>query len=84
MGDLKGVLRPPFATYDVVVYFGAGLFLIPFLNRYIFEPFELKWPSFRVGLDEGFAAEAMSFLAVPYPVYPLEHVVLLAREGSVS
>lgn len=75
MGDLKGVLRPPFATYDVVVYFGAGLFLIPFLNRYIFEPFELKWPSFRVGLEEGFAAEAVSFLAMLFTIYIVGHLL---------
>ncbi|MBX7460363.1 hypothetical protein, partial [Qipengyuania huizhouensis] len=46
METLKNIGRPPFANYDLVVYFGGGLFALPFLYRYFLHPFGVPLPSF--------------------------------------
>ena len=71
----EAVKRPPFATYDIVVYFGAGLFSIPFLNRYLVQPFNLKWPNFEIEMGSPIAKEAVSILSMLFFIYIVGHIV---------
>lgn len=72
---LKDLARPPFANYDVVVYFGCGLFVIPFLNRYLLGPFELNWPTFQVALEPTIAAQIVSGLSLIFAIYIIGHII---------
>lgn len=79
--DLSKVIpRPPFANYDIVVYFGGGLFAIPFLNRYIFEPTRLRWPQFKVEMSSQIAGEIVAGLSLAFSIYIVGHI--LAYLGS--
>ena len=75
MADLKDVIRPPFANYDVVVYFGCGLFSLPFALHYIPAP---KLRAFlSLGLDTGveFADAAVATLFLLFCVYFIGHLL---------
>lgn len=72
---LKELVRPPFANYDVVVYFGCGLFFVPFLNRYIVEPFQLGWPTFRILGTQSVTTEIISALSLLMFVYIIGHML---------
>ena len=80
MSELKDLVRPPFANYDVVVYFGGGLFFIPFLIRYFLNPFNAKFPQFQISMQSDIASEAISLLSLLFSIYILGH--LLAYLGS--
>jgi len=67
--------RSPFANYDIVVYFGAGLFLIPFLNRYLFQPLKLSWPNFKTDMGSEIANEAVSILSLLFFIYISGHIL---------
>jgi hypothetical protein len=73
--EARDYLRPPFSTYDVVVYFGCGLFSIPFLNRYIVGPMELGWPRYAVPTGNDIADSIVSFLALAFSIYIIGHVI---------
>lgn len=80
MPGIKELIRPPFANYDVVVYFGGGLFFVPFLNRYIIQPTGLTWPRFEIDIGSAISGEVVSALSLLFSIYILGH--LLAYIGS--
>lgn len=71
----KLVERPPFANYDLVVYFGGGLFAIPFINRYIVEPTNLSWPNFEIGSTSTTAQAIIIALASIFSIYIAGHFI---------
>lgn len=73
--EVKDYLRPPFSNYDVVVYFGCGLFFIPFINRYLFGPMELNWPTFKVSTGTAVGDSVVSFLALSFCIYIVGHII---------
>ena len=75
---MKDLIRPPFANYDVVVYFGGGLFIIPFLNRYIFDPLNLSWPEFNITLHTQIETQIVSILCTLFSIYILGHMIAYA------
>ena len=72
---LKDLVRPPFANYDVVVYFGCGLFVVPFVNRYLVVPLGLHWPTFRILGADVVTGEIISGLSLLVFVYVIGHVI---------
>jgi hypothetical protein len=75
--ELKDLIRPPFANYDVVVYFGCGLFTLPFIIHYVPAP---KFGAFlKLGLDTGveFADAAVGTLFLLFTVYIVGHLLAL-------
>jgi hypothetical protein len=81
---VKNLIRPPFATYDVVVYFGCGLFALPFLNHYLVEPFGLKLPAFEMKSNIPFAGAFISTLALLFAVYILGHMIAYAGSQVIE
>jgi hypothetical protein len=73
--NLKDFAKPPFSNYDLVVYFGCGLFVVPFVNRYVVEPFGLKWPTFKVLGAEELTSEVISALSLLVFVYIMGHMI---------
>lgn len=71
----KLVERPPFANYDLVVYFGGGLFCIPFVNRYIMQPTKLQWPNFEIGIDGPAVQLIITALASLFSIYIIGHLI---------
>lgn len=80
MERLGGFVRPPFATYDIVVYFGGGLFAVPFIYRYLLQPFGLSMPTFTVPMGDGLLAETVAVLTTLFVIYIAGH--MLAYAGS--
>lgn len=75
MGGLEGLVRPPFANYDIVVYFGGGLFFLPFFFRYFIEPFGVPMPHFLL-VDSGqVTLEVIRGLSIIIFVYIIGHLV---------
>ena len=72
---LKDLIKPPFATYDVVVYFGGGLFSLPFIYRYILEPLAIRAPSFIVNEFDSVSLEIVRILTIVTFVYVLGHLL---------
>lgn len=71
--EIKDLIKPPFANYDVVVYFGCGLFSLPFALHYLPAP---KLGNFlSLGLDTGvvFADTAVATLFLLFSVYIIGH-----------
>lgn len=75
MGALKDLVRPPFANYDVVVYFGAGLFAIPFLIRYVGIPLGVPRPEFLIAESDQVVLEIVRVLTIITFVYVLGHLI---------
>ena len=75
MADLKDLIRPPFATYDVVVYFGCGLFSLPFLFHYLASPQEAGFLALEVSTGVTFADSAIKTLFALFAVYILGHLL---------
>ncbi|MBA4757265.1 hypothetical protein [Sphingosinicella sp.] len=67
--------RPPFANYDIVVYFGVGLFSTPFLFRYIVAPLGIPIPSFPDSVSYGFADQIIKFLTFSFFAYIFGHLI---------
>src|SRR5688500_407273 len=72
---MRAFTRPPFANYDIVVYFGCGLFVLPFARHYVLEPFGLRFPKFDIQLDVPFAGEFVSALTLLFTVYIGGHII---------
>jgi hypothetical protein len=72
---LKGFIKPPFANYDIVVYFGCGLFSLPFIKHYIMEPFGLRFPVFAFDIGVPFAGALIATLSLLFTVYILGHII---------
>ena len=73
--DFKDLVKPPFANYDVVVYFGCGLFALPLIKHYIMEPTGLRFPSFTFDIGIDIAGSAISVLSLLFSVYLLGHII---------
>jgi len=71
----KVIQRPPFANYDLVVYFGGGLFAIPFINRYLVVPTQIRWPQFKVIMASDVASEIVAGLALLFSIYIMGHII---------
>lgn len=72
---IKYLVKPPFANYDVVVYFGGGLFALPLINHYFIEPSRYRFPRFSFDIGVSFANEAVSLLSLLFSVYILGHII---------
>ena len=72
---LKELVRPPFANYDVVVYFGCGLFALPLAYHYFIEPSDFRFPRFSFAIGMSFADQAISLLSLLFAVYLLGHII---------
>jgi hypothetical protein len=73
--SVREFVRPPFANYDVVVYFGCGLFALPLIYHYLVEPSKLRFPRFNFDVGLPFANEAISTLSLLFAVYLLGHII---------
>jgi hypothetical protein len=71
---LKDLLKPPFATYDVVVYFGCGLFALPFARHYLGEPATSSL-KFNFGFQPDFANVVLTTLVLLVTVYIIGHII---------
>lgn len=71
----EAIRKPPFANYDIVVYFGAGLFFVPFANRYVVQPLGISWPAFNVEVGSEIAKEAVSILSLLFFIYITGHLL---------
>lgn len=80
MEQFKGLIKPPFANYDVVVYFGGGLFALTFLYRYILSPLGLGFPEFSLPVSQGLLSQGISILTALFSIYVMGH--LIAYVGS--
>jgi hypothetical protein len=72
---IKSAVKPPFANYDIVVYFGCGLFVLPFLRHYVIEPFGLHFPVFNFGIGIAFVDGFITTLSLLFAVYILGHII---------
>lgn len=72
---MKDFIKPPFANYDVVVYFGSGLFAVPILFRYVLSPFDLSMPVFYASKQGDVVGEIIRFLEIAFTVYILGHMI---------
>ena len=75
MDALKGIGRPPFANYDLVVYFGGGLFALPFLYRYFIHPVGVPLPAFVINETEQVTLEVVRGLTILVGVYIFGHII---------
>lgn len=75
MEALKNLGRPPFANYDIVVYFGGGLFALPFLYRYFLHPLGVPLPTFVLTESSQVTLEIIRGLALLMAVYVLGHLI---------
>jgi hypothetical protein len=82
VSEWKDLVRSPFANYDIVVYFGCGLFSLPLIHHYIVEPAGLRFPRFQLQIGIQFADAAVSTLSLLFAVYILGHMIAYA--GSVT
>lgn len=73
--SVRELVKPPFANYDVVVYFGGGLFALPLINHYFVEPLQYRFPRFEFDIGYPFANDAVSLLSLLFAVYLLGHII---------
>lgn len=76
--NLKDLIRPPFANYDVVVYFGCGLFSLPLIDHYVFKPTGFRFPTYQLNIGIPLADIAVSTLSLLFSVYLLGHIISYA------
>lgn len=81
---IKNVVKPPFANYDIVVYFGCGLFVLPFLRHYVTEPFGLRFPVFTFEIGIPFIGGLIIALSLFFAVYILGHVIAYAASQLIE
>ena len=81
---LKDLVRPPFANYDVVVYFGCGMFSLPLIYHYFIEPSAFRFPRFDFHIGIPFADAAISVLSLLFAVYILGHTIAYASSVSIE
>lgn len=75
MPGLQGLVRPPFANYDIVVYFGGGLFFVPFLYRYLITPLGIPLPRLLLNEMDQVTLEIVRALSIVVAIYVLGHLV---------
>lgn len=71
---VKDLVKPPFANYDIVVYFGCGLFSLPFMMHYVGD-LRLSTTSFKFNIDPPFVSTLITTLTVLFSVYILGHII---------
>ncbi len=72
--SVKDLIKPPFANYDIVVYFGCGLFSLPFVMHYAGN-LRVKATSFSFGIEPAFVSTLVTTLTVLFSVYILGHII---------
>jgi hypothetical protein len=77
-------IRPPFANYDIVVYFGCGLFSLPFIQRYYLTPFGVRIPSFKLNVDLPFSNVVITTLILLFSVYVLGHIIAFVSSQFIE
>lgn len=82
--QVKDFVRPPFANYDIVVYFGCGLFSLPLLYRYIINPAGLVLPATQIEISVEFASVTISTLVLLFSVYILGHVIAFLASHMIE
>lgn len=75
MNAVKDMIRPPFANYDIIVYFGGGLFSLPFMYRYFLHPFGVPIPTFVLEESPQLTLQIIRALAMLVSVYVLGHLI---------
>jgi hypothetical protein len=72
--SVKDLIKPPFANYDIVVYFGCGLFSLPFIMHYMGR-LRIKTTSFNFGIEPQFVSTLVTTLTVLFSVYILGRII---------
>jgi hypothetical protein len=72
--SVKDLIKPPFANYDIVVYFGCGLFSLPFIMHYT-GSLRVNPTSFNFGIEPAFVSTLVTTLTVLFSVYILGHII---------
>lgn len=72
------MIKPPFANYDVVVYFGCALFSLPIIDHYLLKPTGFRFPTYQLNIGIEFADTAVSTLSLLFSVYLLGHIISYA------
>jgi hypothetical protein len=78
MAVIRDLIKPPFANYDVVVYFGCALFSLPIIDHYLLKPNGFSFPTYQLGIGIEFADAAVSTLSLLFSVYLLGHIISYA------
>lgn len=84
MSEWREAIRPPFSNYDIVVYFGCGLFSLPLIFHYFIEPMGLRFPRFQFPIGIPFADTAISTLSLLFAVYLLGHIIANAASATIE
>lgn len=71
---VKDLVKPPFANYDIVVYFGCGLFSLPFMMHYVGR-LRMAKTSFNFNIDPPFVSTLITTLTLLFSVYILGHII---------
>lgn len=77
-------LRPPFATYDLIVYFGGGLFSLPFIQHYLLTPFGIRFPTFHMSVDIAYGSAIVSTFVLIFSVYVLGHIIAFVASQFIE
>lgn len=79
MADLgKLVPSPPFANYDIVVYFGAGLLSFPILQHFYLIPLELSIRAPLASTGSAWIDSGLSALILLFAAYLVGHALAYA------
>ena len=81
---LEAIPKAPFANYDIVVYFGGGLFAVPFVNRYIIQPTGLHWPQYNIAVGSTIASEITAGLSLLFSLYIVGHMLAYASSELIE
>lgn len=82
--EVKDYIKTPFANYDIVVYFGCGLFSLSFIFHYFVEPLGLRFPRFAFEIGNPFADSTISILTLLFTVYILGHMIAYVASHAVE
>lgn len=74
LDTVKDLVKPPFANYDIVVYFGCGLFSLPFMMHYVGR-LRISKTSFNFNIDPPFVSTLITTLTLLFSVYILGHII---------
>ena len=75
MEALKALGKPPFANYDIVVYFGGGLFALPFIYRYLIHPLGIPLSPIVMAENHQVTLEIIRALSLLMAVYVVGHLI---------
>lgn len=76
--------KPPFANYDIVVYFGGGLFSLPVLQHYYLIPLDLKLRTPLASTGNVWVDSALSVLIVLFVSYLIGHGLAYASSQIIQ